>query len=446
MMSWRFKNNRSCTCALNREAAPLMMRFLSWIRLHAGAVLAGLVCLMAIIGIGIFILAFQECRFAPEAGVTWQYRLTTEIFAIEEDGKVGDRKAMSQHNMDMLCLNNDNDVALITAQQKAHGTVKEEISHLRISPKGQVSRYIEDELLNNSGQAVGHFFDFNLFPLPEGLEQSWTVPMVYSILPAQKNQVFANVKRIQNGSRPKFLMTFPPVAWVKRGPSDPYSQISDFRCEYVFDISRGLVEEANITFIFARERPYPQNIQQVQVRMALSLKDWGQFEDPIALRDTAMKTLQVQAELNAEHSERVRNILQRLPEAHRMHPALQRYLRAVTADLESLPRHRQQQLLQRSERPLLGQQTTQGNNGANPTTASAGSFALQIASIKKERRRAAEQEVAKLKRQGFKAFLDVRERHLVICIGPYQAKEQSVMSEFKQRYPNDKPFWTTIRQ
>ena len=411
-----------------------MGQYFDWLRQHAGSVFAGLVCLMAIVGIGIFILAFQECRFDPAPGSTWQYRLKTELFEIDKEGKIGACRADYQHDLDLLCWNADKDLALITSYRRGEQVTQEEISHLRISPKGQVSRYVGEELLNNSGQSVGHFFDFNLFPLPEGLEQTWTVPMVYGILPPHKNQVFATVRRVRNGSHPHFVLTFPPVAWVKRGPSDPYSQISKFRCAYTFDIARGIVEDAEISFIFARERPAPQNVQQVQVRMKLQLQDWSQFEDPVALRDTAMTGLQVQEAINREHTQKIQELLQKLPNQENMPHALRSYFSAVKKRLKPLP--------------AQGNRPTQAPRSTSPerTPASGGSYALQIASVRKDRKSAALAEVKKLKDQGFKAFIGERNRHYIICIGPYNSKDQSVLNEFKQRYPNDKPFWVSIRR
>ena len=410
-------------------------------RQHAGAVVAGLVCLMAIIGIGIFILAFQECRFAPRPGSAWQYRLQTKLLAINETGELGQQLANIQHDLDLMCWSADNDIALLTTYRKGRGSAQEELSHIRISPKGEVSRYVDEELLHNSGQSVGHFFDFNLFPLPPGLEQTWTVPMVYGILPPQKNEVFATVRRVRNGSHPKFVLTFPPVAWVKRGPSDPYSQISDFRCEYSFDIARGIVEEAKITFIFARERPRPQRVQQVHVEMNLLLQDWGQFEDAVALRDTAMHGLDVQAALNQEHAEKLQVLLRRIPNDGKAMPqALQRYFSAIKQRVhDQLPSDRQEQgqrhvqAEQQPDRPEPVQSDPQKR------------YALQIASISQERRSAAEAEVKKLKRQGFDAFLGQRGNYYIICIGPYAEKKQHIHNDFTSRYPNNEPFWVKVR-
>ena len=143
----------------------------------------------------------------------------------------------------------------------------------------------------------------------------------------------------------------------------------------------------------------------------------------------------------------MRRILQHFPEQDRIHPAIQKYLRAVTADLDNVQRGPRPAHQSQPQQQVLGPQGAQAAHGDSATMAmptGAGNFALQIASIKKERRTAAEQEVAKLKRQGFNAFLDVRERHVVICIGPYQSKDQAVLSEFKRRYPGT--FWITIRR
>ena len=330
-----------------------------------------------------------------------------------------------------MCWSADNDIALLTTYRKGRGSAQEELSHLRISPKGEVSRYIGEELKHNSGQSVGHFFDFNLFPLPPGLEQTWTVPMVYGILPPQKNEVFATVRRVRNGSHPKFVLTFPPVAWVKRGPSDPYSQISDFRCEYIFDIARGIVEEAKITFIFARERPQPQRVQQVHVEMNLMLQDWSQFEDAIALRDTAMHGLDIQAALNQEHAERLSGLLHRIPNQGKAMPkALQRYFAAIKNRVsDQLPPQRQQAPRQETPRQQVQRR---------------GSYALQIMSVKETHRSKAEADVAKLKRQGYKAFLGKKGSRYAVCVGPFAEKDQGVYRELSARYSRNKPFWVKL--
>lgn len=415
-----------------------MAGFFIWMRNNVGTLLALLVCLMAVAGIAVFILAFQPCRFAPEAGATWQYQLTTELYRYEEDGELGDCEARLTHDLDMLCLNGDNDIALVTAEKSQRRQPTTDISRLQISPRGQVSRYVNDELINNSGQLVGHFFDFNLFPLPEGLEQSWTMRMVYGILPPQKNPVIASVKRVRNGSHPRFQLSFPPVAWVRKGPQDYYSQISQFRCDYTFDVRRGVIEEALISFVYARERPHPENIRQYQVKMLLNLKSWSRFEDPIALRDMALKAMDMQNSLNANHDDQVKDILRQIESAPgALHPALMKIYNEARRE-SGVPRSQQRPAPQQEEQQRQPQQQT-----ATPRQRR---YALQIASISKRRRSAADAEIKKLHRQGFDAFVAERNNYLIICVGPFLQKRQDVYKTFRDRSPDNPPLWVSLRQ
>lgn len=417
-----------------------MAGFFPWIRQHSGGVLAACVSVMAIAGISFFVLAFQECRFAPAAGATWQYQLTTELFKFKEDGTLGDCEARLSHDLDLLCLNNDNEIALVSAEQRSRGNGRVEMNRMHVSPKGQVSRYLNDEVLNNSGQLVGHFFDFNLFPLPEGLEQSWSVPMVYGILPPQKNQVVASVKRVRNGSRPKFQLTFPPVAWVKKSPKDFYSQISSFRCDYVFDIKRGIIEEAHIDFVFARERPHPENVRQYKVRMKLLLSDYGKLDNLIAGRDMALSVEALQNAYNKDQLERVREILAQLDgvDLEALHPSLKLIY-------DSIKRESQTEQRRERARPQRTQQQTQQQQ-TQRTPAQSGRYALQIASIGLDRKSAGLREVEKIKRQGYNAFLGKRNNYYIICVGPYEQKEAAVRDTFLQRDPDNPPIWVSLQR
>lgn len=410
-----------------------MLALYHWVRQRAGVLVACCVGLMALAGIAIFILAFQECRFAPGTGSMWEYQLQTDVYGIAEDGGLGKLRGSSKRQLDMMCLSADNDIALI-----ASGTAgRNEVSLLKISPKGQVSRFLDDELLSNSGKSIGHFFDFNLFPLPQGMERSWTVPMVYSILPAHKNQVFATVRRVSNGSHPKFKMTFPTVAWLQGGPETPYSQMSDFVCTYTFDVRRGLVESAHISFLFAQESRRSLKAHQRRVNIALTLQSFSAIEEKEV--SSVWKNLDLasgaQSRMNAGHIDKARALMNKLRTSSQQFPAL----RTLIAEMDNEIRQQSGVI----DRPQLSQpQPPHTERKPSATTY----YALQVASVAAHRRSQAEQEVARLKRDGFKATLGRKGDALVICIGPYAHKDTQVLATFTRRYPRNKPFWIVVRR
>ncbi|NRA38749.1 MAG: hypothetical protein HRU15_11455 [Planctomycetes bacterium] len=410
-----------------------MIALYQWLRQHAGVLVAFCVGLMALAGIAIFILAFQECRFDPAPGSMWEYQLQTNVYGIEEDGALGKLRGSSKRQLDMICLSEDNDVALIASGTSGHN----EISMLKISPKGQVSRFLDDELLSNSGKSIGHFFDFNLFPLPQGLEQSWTVPMVYSILPANKNQVFATVRRVQNGSHPTFQMTFPTVAWLKDGPKTPYSQISDFTCTYVFDVHRGLVESAKVNFLFAQESRRSLKAYQRRVTMDLTLKSFAHLKDDVsAVWKQLDAATGVQRQINVGDKGKARDLIRKINnDSVHLPPALDKFVKNLASEV------------QYKVADDTGEQSAVSNdNTPLENTSNAVQYAIQVASVSRHRRSKADEEVARLKRDGFKATLGRKGESLIICIGPYAAKDQRVLDTFTQRYPRNKPFWIAVRR
>lgn len=281
---------------------PRPRRFWWWIAVACLAV-AG-------VGVGLFALAFRTCRFAVEPGTALHWSLTVRSAPLADDGTRGPERS-AEHRLVLVGLGPETEAAAwLTgpaggppAQAQAVAAPRD----LRLRLRGRDGRP------GDCGPALAGF-DFNLLPLPLGVEQEWPSEVVWAALPPGRRAVAVEVKRLRSGAVPQFRCDFPrSIEWV-----DPttgrYRQVRDLRALYRFDTLRGVPREAEISFTLREEQPPPAAFTARAVSFSLVFLERRAAGDPARLRAAAVDAFAAEAML-AARTRPPAELLQRLARA-----------------------------------------------------------------------------------------------------------------------------------
>jgi hypothetical protein len=365
-------------------------------------VLAALIA--AASGVLFFFWALRSCPLVLDEGTLLTYRLRTEL---RRDPDRPEVVTVDEQTVDLYCLNQNNDVALL-----ARGEDGERISLLRLGRDGSAAPYNGELLKADLGHAIG-FFDFNLLPLPLDSHQSWEVTLHYGYLPVGRQEVTGQVSRVRNGPNPEFELRLDTVEWVEREPYEHWRSLSNLVVRYRYDASRRIVDRAHLTCRFGLEGRTTARFASVDVH--LELERWNRSDQPVAMRDLALATAELQAGRYSRHEEQA--VLLHLLDRVDDHPRLQALARRLMEGGGVPPRQ-----------------------PAPPTR----SWQVQVASVEAARRPQAEAVVAELRRQGWPGGLIEREGRLLILVGPFREQDAATLATLRALC-GDEAFWVQTR-
>lgn len=378
---------------------------------HAAVVTLVVACLAAAVGIMFFVMAMRPCRVDLRPGTEISYRLTTSITPIDADGSpLGDER-QREDALTLLALSDEREVALLTSGQPGR---RDEVALLRIDPDGRVRRFADDLSLLDEGKAL-QFFDFNLMPLPEGLEQHWRTSVVYAALPPDRRMVQVRVRRVESGLRSVFEMRpLSPIDWVDDGPPRRYRQVEDLVARYRFNGGEGYIDAAEIRFVVGAEVG-DGRVRRHLVEMRLDGQRIDHGGDNVALRDLAMATVEAQTAVEDGRPERLRPLLARLHADEGAHPRL---------------------------RELAGRLATEA--GRSVPGAPRSGWVVHVASYQPRHRNLAENLVRDLSADGYPSFMMASGDYLTVCVGPYDRRRDEVAEALQRRFPDDRPYWRRV--
>lgn len=367
-----------------------------------------LVVAIGALGCLFFLMAIAPCRVALSPGSVVSYRLTSEAVPLDAPGAEPTARLRELH---LVCYDRGNQVALISSDA---GGRRDELTLMRIDEDGRARRLDPARRLLEEGKAIG-FFDFNLLPLPEGLDQSWRVDLVYAVPPPGKRRVQARVRRLTNSSRPEFELTLPTIEWIEHRPEERWCQIKNLVCRYRYDSRQGIVDRARIEFVAGVETRAGARFHRV--RLTLDGRREPTVHDPIAVRDLALATAGVQVALEDGRRARLGPLVERLRGASAAGPErLQRLARELARAVDRVPA------------PPPGER----------------GWAVQVATVGSGRRAHAERLAESLNADGWPAFVVDRGTLLSVCVGPYADRDPRVVAALRERFPHDRPFWTRM--
>lgn len=380
------------------------------IQQHAAGVVTASALVALVVGVALYLFALRPCPLVLEPGTYVNYRLRTEILPIDAEGVAIGPARSEEQSLDLLCYSGENDAALIAPGEGGKG----EVTLVRFNEDGRARRYDASERLLADGKALG-FFDFNLLPLPQGMQQTWDVTLTYAALPVGRRQVEGEVERVGGGTHPTFELRLPTVEWVEPRPYEHYRQVRNLVCRYGYHSVRQVVDRADLRFTAVIERP--QGPEAFAVHCQLKLVDYREGEDDVvALRDMIMGAVEAQAVRDRDDHDRLRRVLRRLAEYDVRNPAL----RELVRDLEA-------------------QEGEPGMQGAVD-----GSWLVQVASVGIEARDRAQRLVERLRSQGFPASTQETTRHVSVVVGPYPGRDEAIMERLASVFPRNQPFWKRI--
>ncbi len=372
---------------------PFLVRHAMWAVLGIGV-------LVFVLGGVAFALSLRPCRLAFNPGDLLSYSLTTTTAEILPGGGNGPER-QEERRLDLVCVGGDNEVALVLP--RADGRA-DEIVLIGFSPEGQALLLDADGRPQAAGRAVG-FFDFNLLPLPSGIDDEWEVPLTYATLPPGKRNLAGKVKRIRRGSAPEFQLRLPSsIEWVQDGR---YLQVRDLVCTYRFDTIRGLVERAEIKLTAGVEQTQARRYR-VTVNLALVRKG-SSGDDPAHLRQLAVAAMRTTSALSQGQGD-LGSLRERLGTT--VARSGDTPLRAAALDV-----------LRRSEHPP------------------AAHWRVSVAAVEPARRPAAEGTVRRLAAAGLPARLVARQGRLAIELGPYAEQDPTIIASVEKLCPGAKPRW-----
>jgi len=361
------------------------------------------------IGVLFFLMAMAPCRVELAPGALARYQLRTEIAPLEA-GAAPTR--VEEQELTLLCLRDDQQVALVSPGER--GT-RDELTLLKLDRDGSVRRFDGAMRLLETGKAIG-FFDFNLLPLPRGLDQSWRVELVYAVPPPGKRRVVGQVRRIANGVDPIFELRLPTIEWVERGGRERYCQIKDLVCRYRYDSHDQIVDQARLRFIAGVEdddAPEGARYRRVSISLEGELARSGRG-DAVALHDLAVAAVGTQTLLEDGRRRGLGPLIQRLRNSADQAPP---------------------ELAQVIER-LLREAELQA-----PPPGAERSWAVQILSVRGARRAAAENVARELVADGWPAFVALHGQRAVLRVGPYAEQDSAIMQRLRERFPRERPIW-----
>lgn len=367
------------------------------------------VALLAIIGTGMFLVAMAPCRLRLEPGTLVSYRMRTEVYCAEGRELV---RAPIEQDIELISVEKPGQVAMLLP---GSGGRHDELTLMQFDPYGRARRFDAGLRLLDEGQALG-FFDFNLLPLPPGLEHSWTVDLVYAVPPPGRRLVQARVRRLDNGLRPRFELRLPSIEWLEQRPDERWCQIRDLVCVYRYNGALAMVDEVELTFRAAMETE--DGVRAHRFRITLTGQRQRLPGDPVAMGDLALAILETQHGLEDRR---------RLPVA-----ALAERLRRA-ADASNGP-------LAGLGRQLASQLAGQAGDAA------VSGWAIQVASVAVSRRPQAEELVRELAADGWPAFLVPDEQRLAVLVGTWPERDQRRLDAMQRRFPRERPLWRRVER
>jgi hypothetical protein len=377
---------------------------------HAAVLVVVGALVVAALGILAFFLALRPCRMRIESGEQATFHLRSEIAEIAADGSEGPLQ-VSDQDLELIGIDADNDVMLLSPVA-GH----DEVTLMNFTAAG-TARTLDAALRPSEvGKALG-YFDFNLMPLPPGVEQGWNTDLVYACLPPSKRCVQGKVKRTRSGANPEFQLKLPTsVEWISA--ENRYIQVRDLVCSYRYDTGKALVDQAVLHCTLGIEREDGRHRFRVRVDLAL-VGIARTSDDPREVRDLALAACEAQAALARGSNERFANILLRLQGANIQSPRLRDLVR---------------QLIQEVRNP---QRPTQH-------AASRQLWAVQLASCPLERRADADSFTRTLITGGLHAWVGASGDGLAVLIGPYYDRDPAVLAQISQHYPQQRASWVRI--
>lgn len=257
---------------------------------------AGTCLAIATLGVGLFALAFRDCRFAAAPGRVLSWSLSVTAVPLRPDGSPGAART-AEHRLMLVGLGPEPAAAAWRAGPMGGPPAT---AHLVDLPSdGRVRVRGADGRPGETGPVLAGF-DLNLLPLPLGAEQEWKTEVVWAALPPGRRSVPCTVKRLRSGAVPQFRCDFPTsVEWVDPA-TGRYRQVRELRAVYRFDTLRGVPREAEITCTMREELPPPGGFVARRVTMRLAWLGADDAGDPAPLRAAARLAAQAEGWLAAQ--------------------------------------------------------------------------------------------------------------------------------------------------
>lgn len=238
---------------------------------------------LAAVGVGLFALAFRDCRFALEPGRSLAWTLDVASVQLRPDGTTGPERTAS-HRIVLAGLGPEPGAAAWLAGPA--GGAPAAVALVDLPSDGRIRTRGPDGRPGETGPSVAGF-DFNLLPLPLGAEQEWKPEVVWAALPAGRRSVTCTAKRLRSGASPQFRCEFPlSVEWVDPA-TGRYRQVRELKAVYRFDTLRGVPREAEITCVMRDEQPPPGGFIARRVTMRLAFAGSERAGEPADLREAA---------------------------------------------------------------------------------------------------------------------------------------------------------------
>jgi hypothetical protein len=391
------------------------MAFVARIKNHAATAAVVAALLVAALGVTAFVLAMRPSRMQLSPGQIITYHLRSDISELIETPERKDQELpplTQELDLHLICVGSDNTTVLL-----AQVDGQEQVALLTFGANGQARELDAASRPSDSGRAIG-FFDFNLMPLPPGSEQAWNVDLSYAVLPPGKRSLQGKARRTRSGANPEFQLKLPPsVEWI--GDDQRYRQVRDLTCQYRFNTSKGVIEEAVIKCVAGYEQP--EGRRRHKMRLTLSLVSIGRInDDPGQVRDLALAGIDAQTALASGRKERLAAIAQRLNGAAVQDQRLRILTQSLLAEIR---------------------------NGPKPKTPSGprGLWAVHLASGPADMRSDAQRFVDHLTTQGFRAYLATQGTTLSVLVGPYYDRDPLVIRSLSQRYPQQRATWVEVK-
>ena len=365
---------------------------------------------MAALGIMAFFLALRPSRVHLDAGEQATYHLRSEIAELGADGSEG-APQVQEEDIDLIGIGGENEAVLISPNA-GH----DEVTLMNFTPTGTARSLDAGLRPSEVGKALG-YFDFNLLPLPPGVEQGWSTDLVYAPLPPNKRCVQGKVKRTRSGANPEFQLKLPTsIEWINQ--ENRYVQLRDLTCTYRFNTGKGLVEQAGIRCTLGLEREDGRHRYVVRVDLALTSLV-RTTDDPHDIRDLALAASEAQTALERGGSQRLAIILSRMQSANIQGPRLRELVRQLSQAVRNPPVQ-------------------------TPRQVSRQLWAVQLARCPVDRRGDADVFARTLIASGFHAWVSPAAEGLAVLIGPYYDRDPTVLAVLSQHYPQQRATWVRV--
>ncbi len=367
---------------------------------------------VAALGITAFFLALRPCRMRIDPGEQATFHLRSEIAELAADGSEGPAQ-VSEQDLDLfgIGIGADNDAMLLSPSGG-----RDEVTLMNLTAAG-TARTLDAALRPSEvGKALG-YFDFNLLPLPPGVDQSWSIDLVYACLPPSKRCVQGKVKRTRSGANPEFQLKLPTsVEWISA--ENRYIQLRDLVCSYRYNTGKAVVDQAELRCTLGLEREDGRHRYHVRVELALTALA-KTSDDPHEIRDLALAACELQSAISRGRSERLATIISRIQLANIQNPRLRDLVRQLLSEVRNPP-------------------------PPAPRTAVRQLWAVQVASCPLERRGDADAFTRSLIAGGLQAWVGASGDGLAVLIGPYYDKDPAVLAQISLHYPQQRATWVRV--